>query len=73
MRHRIEASEDAALTEASVPIPVDALPTLHREDLRLHALDVFRLEERSPADGRGVLDRQREVHVHHDLLLDQLA
>jgi putative ATPase len=69
----IEAGEDPALTEASVPIPVDALPALHRQDLRLHALDVFRLKERTPADGCRVLNRQREVHVYDDLLLHEFA
>ena len=52
---------------------MDALAALHRQDLAFHALDVLGLEERPPADGCGVLDGQRKVHVDHDLLFDQLA
>ena len=68
---RVEHLEDATLDPARIPLPMNALRDFLREDLRRELVDVALLEKRAPTDRRRVLDRQREVQVLHDLLLDE--
>ena len=71
-RRGVKLQEHAALDPPAFPLAVNALGALLRQHLRLELVYVALVEERTPADRRRRLHRERRVDVLDLALLHQL-